>query len=83
MFQSGDDGWMTIPDVSKGASGDICNFKGRICVVDDIGRTVMVGPDLSIDFMADPFNCYKARLCLVESELLLVDMWRDFIEDDV
>jgi hypothetical protein len=70
MFRSWDDGWMQIPKDFE--CGNICNFKGRTCVVDDEGETVMVGPDLSVDFVTGLGSC-NARLCLVESDLLLVD----------
>jgi hypothetical protein len=72
IFRPGDDVWMKIPNVVSDY-GDIYNFKGRICVVDETGQTVIAGPDLSVDFAAakvsDPG---MVRLCLVESELLLV-----------
>jgi hypothetical protein len=77
MIRPGDDGWMQITNVSDCDSGDICNFKGRPYVTNNKGKTVMVGPDLSVDLVAarlsesDP---YTVRLCLVESELLLVNM---------
>ncbi|MCI10668.1 F-box protein, partial [Trifolium medium] len=77
MFRPGDDGWMKIPNHSSCGFGDICNFKGRTCVVDVVdgrGETVMVGPDLSVDLVADELLCLgRPGLCVVESELLLVD----------
>jgi hypothetical protein len=53
MIRPGDDGWVKIPNVSSCSFGDICNFKGRTCVVDEKGRTVMIGLDLSVDLVAD------------------------------
>ncbi|CAJ2639154.1 unnamed protein product [Trifolium pratense] len=79
MFRPGDDGWMNIPNVSLSECyfGDICNFKGRTCVVDrveEMAETVMVGPDLSVDLVEAELLCPgQLRLCVVESELLLVD----------
>ncbi|MCI26004.1 F-box protein, partial [Trifolium medium] len=77
MFRPGDDGWMKIPNLSSCGFGDICNFKGRTCVVDkvdEMAETVMVGPDLSVDLVAAELLCLgQLRLCVVESELLLVD----------
>jgi hypothetical protein len=74
MIRSWDDVWMTIPNVSEcNFGGDISNFKGRICVVDNKGRTVMVGPDLSVDFVTELLGPEMVRLCSVESELLLVN----------
>ncbi|CAJ2639151.1 unnamed protein product [Trifolium pratense] len=71
MFRPWDNVWTKIPNVS--ACEDICNFKGRTCLVDKTGRTVMVGPDLSVDFVADEISDPgMVRLCLVESELYLV-----------
>ncbi|GAU12653.1 hypothetical protein TSUD_121450 [Trifolium subterraneum] len=73
MFRPGDHAWMQIPDLSNCFFGDICNFKGQTCVTDDIGKTVMVGPDLSFDLVAAKLRHGRFKLCLVESELLLVD----------
>ncbi|MCH98677.1 F-box protein, partial [Trifolium medium] len=73
MFRPGDDGWMEIPGLSSCLFGDICNFKGRMCVADDVGKTVMVGSDLSVDLVAAKLCFGRFRLCVVESELLLVD----------
>jgi hypothetical protein len=74
MFRcGGDGGWMKIPIVSRCFFGDICIFKGRPYVIDDIGQTVMVGPDLSVHLVAETFSGYNSRFCLVESDLLIVD----------
>ncbi|XP_045819210.1 putative F-box protein At5g60060 isoform X2 [Trifolium pratense] len=77
MFRPGDDGWMKIPKLSSCSLGDICNFKGRTCVLhkeEDRAETFMVGPELSVDLVAAELLCVgQSRLCVVESELLLVD----------
>ncbi|KAK2368751.1 F-box protein SKIP23 [Trifolium repens] len=74
IFRPGyDDDWMEIPNLSMCYFGDICNFKGRTCVADDVGETVMVRPDLSVDLVAaKPAHPCRVRLCSVESELWLV-----------
>ena len=61
----------------------MCVFKGRPCVVDKTGQTVMIGPDLSIDLMAKPVFGGKSKV-LVESsefELLLVDIYSNYYRD--
>lgn len=55
MFRCGDDSWTKIPNVEK-SHEDICIFKGRPCVVDINGRTVMIGSDLGVHLVAEPLN---------------------------
>ncbi|XP_061370593.1 F-box protein SKIP23-like [Gastrolobium bilobum] len=61
---------------------DVCVFKGRLCAVDETGRTVVVGADLSVGLVAEPvFGGVKKFLVHSEGELLLVDKY--FVDDNV
>ncbi|RHN50449.1 hypothetical protein MtrunA17_Chr6g0457511 [Medicago truncatula] len=57
--------------------GDICLFKGRPYAVDKIGKTIMVGPDSSVQLVAEPLVGGGNVKFLVESEgdLLLADVY--------
>jgi len=83
VFRCGDDSWTKIPNVAK-SHQDICIFKGRPCVVDKTGRTVMIGWDLSVHLLAEPLNGGDVKY-LVESEceLLLVDRYISNGDDGV
>jgi hypothetical protein len=81
MIRPGDDRRMQIPNVLERAFEDVCNFKGRLCMTDHKSQTVMVGSDLSIDFVTELLDPDILRLCSVESELLLVN--RVYVEAGV
>jgi hypothetical protein len=77
MFRCGDDSWTMIPNMPTYQGGNVCVFKGRPCVVDKTGRTVMIGPDLTTHLIAEPVFGGQNKF-LVESsefELLLVDRY--------
>ncbi|KAK2386301.1 F-box protein SKIP23 [Trifolium repens] len=71
-----DNSWTSIPTMSRFLSGDMCLFKGRPCVADINGQTLMIGPeDSSVRLLANPVFGGNIKF-LVESEcesLLLVD----------
>ncbi|PNX77770.1 F-box protein [Trifolium pratense] len=60
--------------------GDICVFKGRIYAVNLFGRTVVVGPESSVQLVAQPIVSGVTQKLLVESEgkLLLVNMCESY-----
>lgn len=75
MFRSGDEGWTIIPDMPT-PYDDVCVFKGKLCAVDNTGRTVTVGLDSSVGLMAEPvFGGDKKFLVDCAGELLLVDKY--------
>jgi len=76
LLKFGDENWKVIPDMSANF-GDICLFKGRPYAVDKIGKTIMVGPDSSVQLVAEPLVGGGNVKFLVESEgnLLLVDVY--------
>ncbi|XP_073224266.1 F-box protein SKIP23-like [Cicer arietinum] len=88
VFRCGDEHWKIIPEMPA-PFDDVCVFKGRPIAVDNIGRTVSVGPDLSLDLVAEAVFGGDIKF-LVESdgELLLVDKYLScfcgdrFLEDD-
>jgi hypothetical protein len=51
IFRSGDEQWTLIPRASHLPYTDVCVFNGRPIAVDGAGRTVAVGPDLSLDLV--------------------------------
>ncbi|XP_058752464.1 F-box protein SKIP23-like [Vicia villosa] len=64
---------------------DICIFKGRPCVANETGRTVIIGSDLSVHLMAEPvcdrfFDGYLHIMVENESELLLVHKTNDLYD---
>ena len=83
LFRCGHDYWMKIPDVLN-SHEDICIFKGRPCVVDKTGRTMMIGSDFNVHLVAEPLIGGDVKF-LVESEceLLLVDSYDSDGDDDV
>jgi hypothetical protein len=79
IFRCEDNSWMSIPTLPPMSLwGDICIFKGRPCVADKNGRTLMIGENLSVFLLADPVFGSNVKF-LVESEcdLLLVDCYQD------
>ncbi|MCI26120.1 F-box protein, partial [Trifolium medium] len=76
FFQREENSWMNIPTMPMSRWGDICLFKGRPCVADKDGRTLMIGPeDSSIVLLANPVFGGHVKF-LVEGEcdsLFLVD----------
>ncbi|AES69487.2 putative F-box domain-containing protein [Medicago truncatula] len=74
IFRCGDNSWTSIPTMSRSLWGDICLFKGRPCVADKDGRTLMIGPDSTVHLLANPvFGGNVKHLVESECELLLVD----------
>jgi hypothetical protein len=79
IFRCEDNSGMSIPTMPIRSNwGDICIFKGRPCVADKNGRTLMIGENLSVFLLADPVFGSNVKF-LVESEcdLLLVDCYQD------
>jgi hypothetical protein len=76
LLKCNDENWKVIPDMSI-KFGDICLFKGQPYAVDKIGKTIKVGPDSSVQLVADPLTGGGKTKFLVESEgdLLLVDVY--------
>ncbi|AES69472.1 putative F-box domain-containing protein [Medicago truncatula] len=76
LFRCGNEPWEWIYDIST-TSGDICVFKGQCYAVDKFGRTVMIGPDSTVQLVAEHVVHGGDRKLLVESdgELLLVDIY--------
>jgi hypothetical protein len=75
ILQREDNSWMNIPTMPRSLWGDICLFKGRPCVADKDGRTLMIGQeDSSVILLANPvFGFHVKFLVESECELLLVD----------
>lgn len=70
-----DEKWTIIPDMLT-PYDDVCVYKGRPVAVDCTGRAVVVGPDLSVEMVAEPvFGGDKKFLVESEGELLLVDKY--------
>lgn len=79
----GANGWTRIPTMSTSLLGDMCIFKGRPCVADNNGHTVMIGPDSSVHLLANAvFGGYVKFLVKSEHELLLVDIYGIDASDD-
>ncbi|XP_058762299.1 F-box protein SKIP23-like [Vicia villosa] len=79
MFRCGDDHWTKINNVAE-SRRDICIFKGRPCVTDETGRTVMIGSDLSVHLVAEPVFDGDGDINIIvenESELLLIHKYED------
>jgi len=76
LLKCGDEKWKVIPDMST-KFGDICLFKGQPYAVNKIGKTVVVGPDSSVQLVAEPLVDGGNMKFLVESEgdLLLADVY--------
>ncbi|AES70101.2 putative F-box domain-containing protein [Medicago truncatula] len=77
IFRCGDDHWTNMPDVPnvEKSHGDICNFKGRPCVIDRTGRTMMIESDLTVHLAAEP--CFGGDTkFLVESKCRLLHVDR-------
>jgi len=76
LMKCGNENWKVIPDMSMNF-GDICTFKGRPYAVDKIGKTIMIGPDSSVQLVAEPLVGGGNMKFLVESEgdLLLADVY--------
>ncbi|KAK3412773.1 hypothetical protein EUGRSUZ_I01470 [Eucalyptus grandis] len=78
MFKSREKRWSIVQDMPS-PYDDMISFKGEFYTVDNAGRTVVVGLDLSVTLIAQPnFDGLQTK-CLVESvgELLLVYMHWD------
>ncbi|XP_058752482.1 F-box protein SKIP23-like [Vicia villosa] len=82
MFCCGDNRWTKLSSVATFYQ-DICIFKGRPCVTDRTGRTLMIRSDLSVHLVVE--SVFGADDCGVvyimvenESELLLVHKYKDY-----
>jgi hypothetical protein len=76
IFRCEDNSWKSIPTMPpRSLCGDICIFKGRPCVADENGRTLMIEENLSISLLAKPVFGGKMKF-LVESkcDLLFMDL---------
>jgi hypothetical protein len=78
LFLGIDERWSLIS--SSTYYGDTCVFKGRIYAVNLSGRTVVVGPESSVQLAAQPVVLDATQKLLVESEgeLLLVNICESF-----
>ncbi|GKV23949.1 hypothetical protein SLEP1_g33619 [Rubroshorea leprosula] len=75
MFRSAHKKWTIIPDMPS-PYDDVILYKGNFYAVDNTGRTVLVGLDLSVSLVAKPvFGGDKKFLVESRDELLLVDMY--------
>ncbi|MCH81969.1 F-box protein, partial [Trifolium medium] len=85
IFQCDGDSWTSIPTMPTRSSswGDICIFKGRPCVADKDGRTLMIGENFSVLLLANPVFGGGTEKFLVKSEcdLLLVDGHEIYTKD--
>ncbi|XP_058752487.1 F-box protein SKIP23-like [Vicia villosa] len=86
MFHRRGNGLTKIPNVAPYYQG-MCIFKGRPCLTDDTGRTVMIGSDLSVHLVAEPVSGDDLDGLIYimvenESELLLVHNYEDDYESD-
>ncbi|AES69423.1 hypothetical protein MtrunA17_Chr3g0088641 [Medicago truncatula] len=83
MFRCGDDRSKTIPNMSANMSTFrgryVCYFRGRPCMVDKTGRTVMIESDLSYHFIAEPVIGGESKFLVETSDfqLLLVDIYKN------
>ncbi|GAU31177.1 hypothetical protein TSUD_316020 [Trifolium subterraneum] len=80
IFRSGHQEWIIMPEMPPNPYTDVCVFNGRPIAVDSSGRTVVVGPDLSLDLVAEAVFGGDTKI-LVESdgELLLVDKYSEHL----
>ncbi|XP_058762308.1 F-box protein SKIP23-like [Vicia villosa] len=87
MFRRKGNDLTKIPNVSSFYRG-MCIFKGRPCLTDYTGQTVMIGSDLSVHLVAKPvsgFDFHGDIYIMVEneSELLLVQKYDKYEPIDV
>jgi hypothetical protein len=76
VFRSSDEQWTIMPEMPLKPYTDVCVFNGRLIAVDSTGRTVAVGPDLSLDLVAEAvFGGDTKILVECDGELLLVDKY--------
>ncbi|MCH89882.1 F-box SKIP23-like protein [Trifolium medium] len=67
---------MIMPEMPPKPYTDVCVFNGRFIAVDSTGRTAAVGPDLSLDLVAEAvFGGDTKILVEGDGELLLVDKY--------
>ncbi|MCI02024.1 F-box protein, partial [Trifolium medium] len=66
LFRGNDERW--TPIFSSTYYGDMCVFKGQIYAVNLSGRTVVVGPESSVQLIAQPSDLDVTQKLLVESE---------------
>ncbi|XP_045824394.1 F-box protein SKIP23-like [Trifolium pratense] len=77
LFKCGDENWKGIPNMLSTLK-DICLFKGQPYAVDNIGRTVRVGWDSSVQLVAEPLvggGGHIKFLAESEGDLLLADVY--------
>ncbi|GLT42981.1 hypothetical protein SLA2020_169580 [Shorea laevis] len=81
MFRSVLKKWTIIQDMPS-PYDDVILYKGNFYAVDNTGRTVLVGLDLSVSLIAKPvFGGDKKFLVESRDELLLVDMYLSIEKD--
>ncbi|PNX74086.1 F-box protein, partial [Trifolium pratense] len=78
LFRDNDERWRPIS--SSTYYGDICVFNGRIYSVNVFGRIVVVGPESTVQLVAQPLVDGGSHKLLVESEgkLLLVNVYQSY-----
>jgi hypothetical protein len=76
IFRNGDEQWMIMPEMPPNPYTDVCVFNGRPIAVDRTGLTGVVGPDFSLDLVAEAvFGGGRKLLVESDGELLLVDKY--------
>ncbi|XP_004499895.1 F-box protein SKIP23-like [Cicer arietinum] len=82
VFRCGEERWKIITETGV-AFTDVCIFKGRTIAVDTTGRTVAVGPDFSLDLVAEAvFGSDFKYFVESDGELLLIDKYLSFDWED-
>lgn len=75
VFRPGNGKWTIIQDMQS-PYDDVILYKGKFYAVDNSGRTMLVGLDLSITLIAEPvFGGDKKFLVESMGELMLIDMY--------
>jgi hypothetical protein len=76
IFRNDDEQWMVMPEMPPNPYTDVCVFNGRPIAVDRTGLTGVVGPDFSLDLVAEAvFGGGRKLLVESDGELLLVDKY--------
>ncbi|KEH33242.1 hypothetical protein MtrunA17_Chr3g0088921 [Medicago truncatula] len=85
IFRGCNEQWKLFSNLST-VRGDICLFKGRFYVVEMSGRTVKIGPDLTMVLVAQPLynllgdSLIRKMLVESEGELLLLDIYQSLYQ---
>ncbi|KAK2391821.1 hypothetical protein QL285_065243 [Trifolium repens] len=76
IFRNDAEQWMVMPEMPPNPYTDVCVFNGRPIAVDRTGLTGVVGPDFSLDLVAEAvFGGGRKLLVESDGELLLVDKY--------